>query len=202
MLEPAAPLASLIHRPASYVARLNLSAVFPTERPIEVELGAGDGSFILEWAGRNPGRNFLAVERLMGRLAKIDKKGRRAGLLNLRPVRIEIAYFTEYLLPRSSVSAFHIYFPDPWPKMRHRKNRLIQAPFVEVLRAALAPGGTVFLRTDHAEYFAQMVEVFAANPAFTAVETPSALLEVKTDFEREFNAQGIPTNHAAYQLWR
>jgi tRNA (guanine-N7-)-methyltransferase len=193
-------MASLIHRPASYVGRLVLPAVFPQAHPLEVELGAGDGSFILEWAGRNPDRNFLAVERLLGRLTKIDKKGRRAGLLNLRAVRIEIAYFTGYLLPRGSVGAFHIYFPDPWPKMRHRKNRLIQAPFVEVLRAALAPGGTVFLRTDHTEYFTQMREVFAGSPAFVAVETPASLLEVKTDFEREFNAQGIPTNHAAYQL--
>ncbi len=199
MADVLAPTSSLLHRPASYVERLDLNAVFSEPQPLEVELGAGDGSFLIEWTGLNRDRNFIGVERLMGRLVKIDKRGRRGGLTNLRGVRLEIAYFTEYLLPHGAVSAFHIYFPDPWPKVRHRKNRLIQAPFVKALRAALAADGVVYLRTDHPEYFKQMLEVFGANAHFAPVPTPERLLAVKTDFEREFNAQGIPTNWAAYR---
>ena len=190
---------SLIYKPTSYVERLDFATVFPRVAPLEVELGAGDGSFLVEWAALHRERNFLGVERLLGRLKKIDKKSRRAGLTNVRGLRIEIAYFTEYLLPYESVSAFHIYFADPWPKVKHRRHRLIQESYSEVLRKALVPGGTVYLRTDHVEYFEQMRTVFAANPKFSPAETPADLAAVKTDFEREFNAQGIPTNYAAYR---
>lgn len=190
---------TIIHTPQSYVNRLDPSALFRAQQPLEVELGAGDGSFILEWAALRPQMNFIAVERLLGRLTKIEKRGRRAGLTNLRGIRIEIGYFTEYLLPPGAVSAFHIYFPDPWPKKRHRPNRLIQERFTGVLAKALAPGGAVYLRTDDVDYFEQMLSVFATSPRFTAMETPETLKNVKTDFEREFNAQGIATNYAAYR---
>jgi tRNA (guanine-N7-)-methyltransferase len=181
------------------VERIDFAHLFPAQRPIEVELGAGDGSFILRWAAMHPERNLLAVERLLGRLRKIEKKGARAGLRNLRAMRIEAGYFTEYLVPVNAVSAFHIYFPDPWPKMRHRKNRLINPRFAEVLCNALRQEGIVFLRTDDADYFQQMKNVFDANRCFESAETPDELVSVKTDFEREFNLKGIETKRAAYR---
>ena len=190
--------ASLIHRPASFFELFKLDEMFPLPQPLEVELGSGDGSFLARYAKQNPGQNFIGVERLLGRLRKLDRKGRRAGLQNLRLVRIEAAYLVEYLLPRGSVAALHIYFPDPWPKRKHRKNRLVNERFTELARQALSSGGTVFLRTDDANYFAQMVQVFAANPNFKAVETPTSLSEVVTDFERNFNLLGVPTLRAAF----
>jgi len=200
--ESAAPAAvpSLIHQPASFVERLDLSRMFPSMQPLEVELGAGDGSFLVQWARVNPGRNFIGVERLLGRLRKIDRKGRRAGLTNLRALRIEAGYGIEYLLPPGATQALHVYFPDPWPKKKHRRRRLINARFTEVAARALAPGGVVYLRTDDADYFAHMTEVFNANASFRPVPTPENLSAVVTDFEREFNARGIPTLRAAYQL--
>ncbi len=192
----------IVVRPSSYVERLSMQELFPRVQPLEVELGAGDGSFLIDWARSNPTHNLIGVERLLGRLKKIEKKARRAGLTNVRGVRLEIAYFTEYLLPAESVSAFHIYFPDPWPKLRHRHHRLINEPFTEVLRGALKPSGAVYLRTDDLDYFAQMRTVFGANAAFAEIETPEALARVTTDFERDFNSKGIPTNRAAYQLVR
>jgi tRNA (guanine-N7-)-methyltransferase len=187
----------VIIRPSSYVEPLNIHELFPTPQPVEVEIGAGDGSFLIQWAAQNPHTNFLGLERLLGRLKKIEKKSRRLGLTNVRAMRLEATYFAEYLLPPESVSAFHIYFPDPWPKRKHRQNRLINDRFTEVLRAALLRDGTVFLRTDDADYFAQMTRVFGANANFAAVETPERLAAVLTDFERDFNAKGIPTNRAA-----
>lgn len=188
----------VIFRPPSYVDRLEVRALFARAQPLEVELGAGDGSFFVQWAALNPQVNFLGVERLLGRLKKIERKSRRLGLANVRGLRLEASYCVEYLLPPGSVSAFHVYFPDPWPKRKHRANRLVNERFTEVIRAALQPGGVVYLRTDDADYFAQMTCVFGANPNFTAVETPAALAAVTTDFERGFNAQGIATNRAAY----
>ena len=191
---------TLIHKPATILERFDLAALFPKAQLLEVELGSGDGSFLVKYAALRPEVNFFGVERLLGRLRKIDKKGRRVGLTNLRVVRIEAAYFLEYLLPQNSAVAIHVYFPDPWPKRKHRKNRLINDAFPPLAKAALQPGGIVYLRTDDADYFSQLKTVFAASPLFSEVSTPEALATVQTDFERGFLAKGIQTNRAAYRV--
>ena len=193
---------NLVCQLRTIIEPLKLAELFEKPQPLEVELGCGDASFLVEYARRNPEINFVGVERLLGRISKLDKKGRRAGLQNLRGVRIESSYFLQFLLPAKSVSALHIYFPDPWPKKRHRKNRLINENFPALARAALAPGGIVYLRTDDADYFSQMTEVFGADKNFEKMETPVELAELLTDFERDFNARGIKTLRAAYELNR
>lgn len=196
---PAAQPGTIFALP-SIVDRVDLSRVFPLPQPLEVELGSGDGSFLLEWARRNPERNFLGIERLLGRVRKLDRKTRRAGLDNLRSIRIESAYFLEFLLPPHSAEALHIYFPDPWPKRRHERHRLINERFPTIARQALVPGGRIYLRTDSADYFKQMLAVFGETMAFSRVETPANLLEIRTDFEQEFNSQGLATQHAAFAV--
>jgi tRNA (guanine-N7-)-methyltransferase len=193
---PAAP--GLLWKLASIVDRLDVPAMFPRPLPLEIELGSGDGSFLVNYAKLHAERNFLGVERLLGRLRKLDRKGRRAGLANLRGLRIESAYFLEYLLPPGAAAALHLYFPDPWPKRKHRKNRLVNERFPEIVRQALAPGGAIYLRTDDEDYFAQMVTVFAANSSFRLLETPAELSAVVTDFERGFTARGVATLRVAY----
>ena len=190
---------TLIHRPENYFARLDLARLFARPQPLEVELGAGDGSFLIAWAGAHPERNFLGVERLLGRLRKIDRKGRRAGLIHLRALRIEAAYFVEWMLPPDCVTALHIYFPDPWPKRKHRAHRLINAHFTGVAAQVLRPGGKVYLRTDDLDYHRQMTEVFGAEAQFRAADTPAELRAVVTDFERDFNARGVETRYATYE---
>jgi tRNA (guanine-N7-)-methyltransferase len=196
--EPAPAAPTLIHRLTSILDRLDPAQLFPAAQPLEIELGSGDGSFLANYAALHPERNFVGVERLLGRLRKLDRKARRAGLTNLRAIRIESAYLLEYLLPPQSAEALHIYFPDPWPKRKHRKNRLINARFTELASIALNPAGHVFLRTDDADYFSQMLAVFAENSSFQPVETPAELSGVITDFERSFRSRGIATLRAAY----
>jgi tRNA (guanine-N7-)-methyltransferase len=191
--------ADLLVELESILKRLDLVEIFPASQPLEVELGCGDASFLAEYARRHPERNFIGVERLLGRIRKLDRKGRRAGLTNLRGVQIESSYFLQYLLPPGSASALHIYFPDPWPKKRHRKNRLINESFPQLAGAALAPGGEVYLRTDDEDYFAQMTGVFGASSEFRRIDTPPELAGLLTDFEREFRARGISTLRAAYR---
>jgi len=191
---------SLIYPLLSIIERLELAQLFPADQPLEVELGSGDSSFLVEYARRHPGRNFIGVERLLGRIRKLDRKGQRAGLTNLRGLRIESAYFLEYLLPRHAAAALHVYFPDPWPKRKHARHRLINEPFPGLARQALAPAGTVYLRTDDRDYFQQMLGVFAADPGFRPVETPAELSALLTDFEKDFQARGINTLLAAYQV--
>ena len=190
---------SLIYQLPSILERINLGNLFPTAQPLEVELGSGDGSFLVDYARLHPEHNFLGVERLLGRLRKLERKGRRAGLSNLRGVRIESSYLLEYLLPHQSAVALHIYFPDPWPKRKHERHRLLNERFPTLAQQALAPGRAVYLRTDDESYFEQMVSVFAASPAFRPVETPVDLSSLLTDFERDFQARGIKTLRGAYQ---
>lgn len=192
------PIPTLLLKLDSIIERLKPGEIFSAAQPLEVELGSGDGSFLVNYAKLHPDRNFLAVERLLGRLRKLDRKGRRAGLSNLRGVRIESGYFLNYLVPVGSVAALHVYFPDPWPKRKHRKNRLVNAEFTGIAAQALASGGAVYLRTDDEDYHKQMAEVFGANAAFKAVETPAELSGVVTDFERNFLARGVGTLRLAY----
>ena len=193
------PGESLLHPITSAVEPIGLAELFPVEQPLELELGCGDGSFTLQYALANTGRNIVALERLLGRITKLDRKGHRAGLKNLRLLRAEAAYVLEYLLPPGLLDAIHVYFPDPWPKKRHHKNRLISEPFPPLAKRLLREGGIVYLRTDNIEYFEQMLELFGDANGFEAVETPESLKALVTDFEQEFNSQGIPTNYAAYR---
>jgi len=191
---------SLIVELRSILERLDTTEIFSKVQPVEVELGCGDASFLVNYAKAHPERNFIGVERLGGRIRKLDRKGRRAGLTNLRGVRIESSYFLEYLLPPKSAAALHVYFPDPWPKRKHVKKRFINEHFTEIAHRVLVPGGIVYLRTDHEDYFEQMTTVFAASSAFQSMETPQELSELLTDFEEDFNKQGVRTLRGAYRL--
>lgn len=186
-------------RPESIVKPINLHSLFPEKRPIELELGSGDGSFLVEYAQKRKERNFLGVERLLGRIRKIDRKAYRLHIKNIRLLRLEAAYTMEYLIPAEGIESIHIYFPDPWPKRRHHERRLINETFVKSCWRALTMGGVVFLRTDDISYFTQMTTVFGTFTGFEVVETPDDLSQVMTDFERDFNKKGIPTLRTAYQ---
>lgn len=190
---------SAIYELPSIVQRIDLPSIFPSAQPLEVELGSGDGSFLVERARQCPNRNFLGVERLLGRLNKMDRKIRRTALANARGVRIESGYFLKYLLPPVSTEALHIYFPDPWPKRRHRHHRLVNEEFASLAHGALCARGRVYFRTDDADYFAQILHVFGSSSLFKPVSTPADLENIATDFERDFQAQGVAIQRAAYE---
>src|SRR5271168_3085096 len=97
---------------ADICRRFDWRELFGNERPIELDLGAGDGGFALAYAKQHPEINLLAVERLLGRVRKIEKRAARVGLANLRVLRLEFGYFVKYILPPDSVSVAHIMFPD------------------------------------------------------------------------------------------
>lgn len=189
----AAPTETWIYKPRSWFEPLGWSEVFgdaPTK--IHVDLGAGDGGFIRDRALKNPDTSFLAVERLLGRARKISRRAARAGLTNVRILRIEAAYAVECLFPASSVHSMTILFPDPWPKRKHWKNRLIQSAFLDLCAGCLAPGGWIAMKTDHAAYAEHMIEALAGSTRLKRWEGPEAegLLSESTDFEEEFRKEG------------
>ncbi len=190
---------TLIWPLTSAIEPIDLKKLFAFQKPMELELGCGDGSFTLQYAIENPALNIVALERLLGRIAKLNRKAHRAELKNLRLLRAEARYVLEYLLSPDSFEAVHVYFPDPWPKKRHHKNRLIEGLFPTIVKRLLRKDGVIYMRTDNIEYFEQMLEVFGAAKGFHSIETPESVKKIITDFERDFNSKGIPTRYAAYR---
>ena len=184
-----APTIELV--PANYFAPLDLATVFSRPGPLEVDLGCGDGSFLVAMAERYPERNFLGVERLLGRVRSASGRAARHALSNLRVLRVETSYAVGYLLPPGSAAAVHLLFPDPWPKKRHQRRRVVTKDFLSAVHRLLAPHGCFRMATDQADYFAAVREL-AANSAF--LEEPAGREEMfpRTTFETRFLAQGAP----------
>ncbi len=177
--------------PTDYFRELTVEELRRDGRPLEVDLGCGDGSFLLGMAREFPERDFLGVERLLGRIRKVSKRIKRAGLENVRVLRLESRYTVEWLLPEASVSRLHLLCPDPWPKMRHHRRRLMQQEFLEAVWRALVPGGEFLFMTDHEEYFEWAGKKVAEFGRFEAVEwTENEFFYPKTDFQQQWEAEG------------
>ena len=192
------PRPSAIVKPANYLDPLDWGAVFGRVAPVEIDLGCGKGGFLAWAAGQEPAHNFLGVDRLLVRLRKADKKVERAGLTNVRLLRLESSYLVARLIPAASVAVYHIFFPDPWPKRRHVTRRLFNADFLCAVDRTLQPGGVINVATDDASYF-ELIERVARAAGRFEVAAPLALpAEARTEFEQLFVAQGLPIFRARY----
>ncbi len=168
--------------------------IFGNDMPLEIDLGCGDGSFLLDMAEHYPDRNFLGIERLLGRVKAVSRGIQTRGLNNVKILRLESQYTLEYLLEPSSVSRLHLLCPDPWPKARHHKNRLVQQDFLKILEKSLQPQGEFLFKTDHPEYFEWVCEEMETFGRFEKLEWPDngegSFYYPKTDFQRHWEKQG------------
>src|SRR5258708_39169092 len=139
--------------PTDILESLSFAAIFENERPVEIDLGSGSGRFLIEAARQYPERNFFGVERLLGRVRKTLRSASQLGLTNVRVLRLEIDYTIRFLLSPRSFSRLHLSFPDPWPKRRHSRRRLVDEGFLTASASALAIGGELLINTVHAAYF-------------------------------------------------
>jgi tRNA (guanine-N7-)-methyltransferase len=177
--------------PAHYFRRMDPAELVAGGRPLEIDLGCGDGSFLMEMAARYPERDFLGVERLLGRARKVCRKMTRRGLKNARVLRLDSRYVVEWLLPEAVVSRLHLLCPDPWPKVRHHRRRLVQVEFLGAVRRALVPGGEFLFMTDHEEYFRWAEEKVAELGGFEILEwEEETFFHPKTDFQRLWENEG------------
>jgi tRNA (guanine-N7-)-methyltransferase len=177
--------------PADYFSEIALADFFPNEAPLEIDLGCGDGKFTLEMAEHYPERNFLAIERLLGRVRKVCRGAEKRSLKNVRVLRLESLYTLEWMLPVNSVDRLHLLCPDPWPKVKHHRRRLFQEPFLKAMVRVLKPGGELLFKTDHDEYFEWSEEQL---DAFTGLEKlawgDEEFFYPKTDFQIQWEAEG------------
>ncbi len=177
--------------PVDYFRELAMEEISRNGRALEVDLGCGDGSFLMEMARVYPERDFIGVERLLGRVRKVCKKIRRRGLENAQVLRLDSRYLVEWLLPEASVSRLHLLCPDPWPKLRHHRRRLVQLEFLTAVRRALVPGGEFLFMTDHEEYFQWAVERVREFGGFELLEwEEETFFYPKTDFQVQWESEG------------
>jgi tRNA (guanine-N7-)-methyltransferase len=176
--------------PQNYFAPLDLEFVFGRMAPLEVDLGCGDGTFLCALAGQDRHKNFLGIERLLGRVRGACRKVAQRRLTNARILRVETSYAVQHLLPQQSVDRFHLLFPDPWPKRRHNRRRIITAEFLESVFRALIPNGSLHVATDQPDYFEQ-IRSLALQTGFAIVDPRNVDLPVTT-FEKRFREQSLP----------
>ncbi|PYK25413.1 MAG: tRNA (guanosine(46)-N7)-methyltransferase TrmB [Verrucomicrobia bacterium] len=148
----------------SLTNRLDLEKIFGRRAPLHVDLGCGDGSFLCALAQRLPDKNFLGIERLSARIRSSARKA--ASLGNVRLLQMESSYAVRYLLPAESVETFYLLFPDPWPKRRHHRRRIVTPDFLDSVHVALEQNGITYIATDHLDYFRKIKEIAESIPGF------------------------------------
>lgn len=180
------------------------SDIFGDDRPVEVEIGTGNGTFLVDAAMRSPEHGFLGIEVSKKFFTKALRRAARQEAVNVRMVLANAAYVLTKYVPPASVAAYYIYFPEPWPKDRHAKRRLFQPGLVASLAETLQPGGHILVATDVAEYFETMASLVAAEGRLERLKGRDPLLasargRVATSYEKKYQAAGRPIRYA---VWR
>jgi len=167
-----------------------------SDRPLELEIGSGKGTFLIQEAAIRQGTNFIGVEWAKAYWRYAADRCRRQGLNNVRLVRIEADMFLRNYVSDCHFRAVHLYFPDPWPKKRHHKRRLVQEAFLRQLHRVIEDDGQVLITTDHRDYFHWMIdhvdrlETSFRRCVFTRPESAGDGEVVGTNFERKYRLEG------------
>ena len=175
--------------PESYVVPVNLEKAFARKAPVDVDIGCGDGTFLLAMAARHRERNFLGIERMRGRVETVCRKA--AEIDNVRVLHLESTYAVRYLLPPNSVQTFYLLFPDPWPKRRHHPRRVATTEFLDAVHRALEQCGTIHIATDDRNYFEQIDHLAENDARFVRIDNPGSELPA-TRFQQRFQERGLP----------
>jgi tRNA (guanine-N7-)-methyltransferase len=167
------------------------------DAPLVVEIGSGMGETTAEIARAHPEADFVAIEVHGPGVGSLLNRIEAEKLSNLRVIRHDAVEVLERMIPDGALAALHLFFPDPWPKKRHHKRRLVQPGFVSLLARKLAPGGVVHLATDWPEYAEQMAAVFSESALYRKAERGFAERPA-TKFERRGRLLGHPVRDLVY----
>jgi len=181
------------------VGHLDLVSLFGNAQPVEVDLGCGKGRFLAQEARERRDANFFGIDRLSRKLKILGMRIDEYALTNVRMLRCDAFHFARYLLPKECISVFHIYFPDPWPKKKHKKHRFMTGELVRALAKALVPCGQVWIMTDNGKYAVQIEESFEIEPRFERTDFFARPTQGRTEFEDEFRGEGAEIFKMAYE---
>lgn len=197
----------LLQRPKS--GHLDIRSWFADpSRPLEIEIGSGKGTFLVQHAAHEPGTNFLGIEYAHEFYLYAADRIRRAALPNVRMLCTDASEFMLWRVPDRCVRVIHLYFADPWPKTKHHRRRMVQDRFLENALRVLEPGGELRIVTDHPDYWDWMEEHFSrwcrpAGPYERRPFTPPAGAGegelVGTNFERKYRVEGRTFNGTILQ---
>jgi tRNA (guanine-N7-)-methyltransferase len=179
---------------------LDLDATFGRRAPRVLEIGFGNGEALAALAAVNPGTDFLGIEVHPPGIGRLLAELARRELDNVRLLRGDAVALLECCIPPASLARVNIWFPDPWPKKRHHKRRLVQAPFLELVAARLAPGGLLHLATDWAPYAEHMEAALAAVPGLRAPGAAEARAVASERPRTHFQARGEARGHGVRDL--
>lgn len=177
---------------------VDFASLFGRVAPVVLEIGSGMGDATVTMAAADPGRDYLAVEVFPPGLGNLLAVVEESGLTNVRVASGDALVLVNSMLPEESLDAIHIFFPDPWPKVRHHKRRLIQRVNVAALLRRLRPGGTLHCATDWPHYAQQMIEVLGADPALSGGVVQRPAQRPITKFEQRALAAGRPVTDLIY----
>jgi tRNA (guanine-N7-)-methyltransferase len=174
-------------------------AVFGRRAPLVVEIGFGMGSATAQIAATDPAVDFLGIEVHPPGVGALLKRIGEEGLGNVRIVSHDAVEVLQHMIGPASLAGIHIFFPDPWPKKRHHKRRLLQAPFAGLVASRLAPGATLHCATDDLPYAEQMLAVLSAEPALANTCAGFAERPAQRPLTK-FEQRGLLRGHGVWDL--
>ena len=182
---------------------INWGELFGNENPVEIEIGCGKGRFLLETSRQHPEINYIGVERALKYVQRAKERLQKGNAIGVFLIWSDAAYLVDRCIGDSTVEAYHVYFPDPWPKKRHRKRRLFRNEvWIRGLIRTLNPkDGRIHVATDYAEYFHEIHDCLTHTPPL--VYLPPDSLEsahIPTSFEMKYRAEGRKIYRAVYQM--
>ena len=183
--------------------RLDLDTLFGRRAPRVVEVGFGMGASLIEQAESHPETDYIGIEVHAPGVGKLLDEADKRGLANLRVYREDALAVLEQCLPEASLDSVQLFFPDPWPKKKHHKRRIVQPAFVELVRTRLKPGGTLHMATDWEAYAEWMAEVMAEAPGYAnTAEADSAPYVPRPDYRplTKFEVRGERLGHGVWDL--
>lgn len=174
-------------------------AVFARRAPLVVEIGFGMGQATAAIAAAMPDHDFVGIEVHAPGVGALLRRIGEMGLTNLRIVQHDAVEVLQHMIAPASLAGVHVFFPDPWPKKRHHKRRLLQPPFVALLAERLAPGGVLHCATDWQPYAEQMLEVLSAEPRLVNTADGFAPRPSHRPLTK-FESRGLGLGHGVWDL--
>jgi len=199
---PVAAAPELEVLPGEVSGVFDFGALFGRSAPVEIEIGIGKGRFLLQAAAARPETDFLGVEWSLKHLRVAKERAARRGLANVRFHRADARHVVADLVPDAALARVHVYCPDPWPKKRHHKRRFFTPATAPHLERILAPGGTLNLSTDFAEYFEAILALLRAHTRLEEAVDPlyaEAAPGGRTNYEVKYVAAGRVIHRAAFR---